>query len=45
MQQAQSAHPSQEPQSSPSIYFHHWQPPTSQGGTSGTNQPTTPSGI
>jgi hypothetical protein len=33
-----------EPQSSPSIYFHHWQPPTSQAGTSSVNQPTTPSG-
>jgi hypothetical protein len=36
--------PQQETQSSPSIYFHHWQPPTSQAGTSSGNQPTTPSG-
>ncbi|KAK6612025.1 hypothetical protein H4I96_01238 [Botrytis cinerea] len=28
--QSQSAQQQQEPQSSPSIYFHHWQPPTSQ---------------
>jgi hypothetical protein len=34
----------QESQSSPSIYFHHWQPPTSQPSTSVANQPTTPSG-
>ncbi|EPE29300.1 hypothetical protein GLAREA_00460 [Glarea lozoyensis ATCC 20868] len=34
----------QETQASPSIYFHHWQPPTSQAGTSSGNQPTTPSG-
>ncbi|KAK7622189.1 hypothetical protein IWX50DRAFT_693396 [Phyllosticta citricarpa] len=33
----------QEPQtSSPSIYFHHWVPPTTQSG-SGTNPPATPS--
>ncbi|KAK4458729.1 hypothetical protein QBC42DRAFT_308358 [Cladorrhinum samala] len=34
-----------ESQPSPSIYFHHWQPPTSQagGGRSGTDQPATPS--
>ncbi|KAK3989812.1 hypothetical protein QBC44DRAFT_342298 [Cladorrhinum sp. PSN332] len=34
-----------EAQPSPSIYFHHWQPPTSQpgGGRSGTDQPATPS--
>jgi hypothetical protein len=44
LQQSQSAH-QQEPQSSPSIYFHHWQPPTTQAGTSGSaNQPSTPSG-
>ncbi len=44
LQQTQSAQ-QQEQQSSPSIYFHHWQPPTTQAGTtSGTNQPTTPSG-
>ena len=35
----------QEAQPSPSIYFHHWQPPTSQaGGRSGAEQPATPSG-
>jgi hypothetical protein len=46
LHQTQSANPSQqESQSSPSIYFHHWQPPTSQAGTSGANQPSTPSGI
>ncbi|KAK4240243.1 hypothetical protein C8A03DRAFT_13419 [Achaetomium macrosporum] len=34
----------QEPQASPSIYFHHWQPPTTQtGGRGGTDQPATPS--
>ncbi|VBB78056.1 Putative protein of unknown function [Podospora comata] len=35
----------QDAQPSPSIYFHHWQPPTTQaGGTrSGTDQPGTPS--
>ncbi|CAG8982118.1 hypothetical protein HYALB_00003210 [Hymenoscyphus albidus] len=43
LQQTQSAQ-QQEPQSSPSIYFHHWQPPTSQAVTSSGNQPTTPSG-
>jgi hypothetical protein len=46
LQQSQSANPSQqESQPSPSIYFHHWQPPTSQASTSGPNQPSTPSGI
>jgi hypothetical protein len=45
LQQAQSATPSQQDtQSSPNIFFHHWQPPTSQAGSSGTNQPSTPSG-
>ncbi|KAK4212211.1 hypothetical protein QBC37DRAFT_466217 [Rhypophila decipiens] len=35
----------QDAQPSPSIYFHHWQPPTSQsGGRSGSDQPATPSG-
>lgn len=35
----------QEAQPSPSIYFHHWQPPTNQGGSRGsTDQPGTPSG-
>ena len=43
LSQSQSAQ-QQEPQSSPSIYFHHWQPPTSQAGTSSANQPATPSG-
>ncbi|KAK4189998.1 hypothetical protein QBC35DRAFT_118171 [Podospora australis] len=35
----------QEPQPSPSIYFHHWQPPTTQagGGRGGPDQPATPS--
>lgn len=42
--QSQSAQQQQEPQSSPSIYFHHWQPPTSQAGTSSTHQPPTLSG-
>lgn len=46
----QSGHPlqqaptAQQPEPSPSIYFHHWQPPTSQAGTSSSNQPTTPPG-
>ncbi len=45
LQQSQSA-PQQEPHSSPSIYFHHWQPPTTQPGGSGggAHQPSTPSG-
>ncbi|KAF2457622.1 hypothetical protein BDY21DRAFT_266948, partial [Lineolata rhizophorae] len=34
----------QEQQSSPSIYFHHWVPPTSQEKGSSGNQPATPSG-
>ncbi|KAI1083859.1 hypothetical protein F5B20DRAFT_576790 [Whalleya microplaca] len=38
-QQPQAAPPQQET-SSPSIYFHHWQPPNTQGGS---NQPGTPS--
>ncbi|KAJ9165041.1 hypothetical protein NKR19_g844 [Coniochaeta hoffmannii] len=35
-----------DPQPSPSIYFHHWQPPTSQGSGkgSGTDQPGAASG-
>ncbi|OTA57309.1 hypothetical protein K449DRAFT_398701 [Hypoxylon sp. EC38] len=37
--QQQAAAPQQETQS-PSIYFHHWQPPSTQGGS---NQPGTPS--
>lgn len=43
LQQSQTMQ-QQETQSSPSIYFHHWQPPTSQAGTGSGNQPTTPSG-
>jgi len=41
-----SAHPAQQeqPASSPSIYFHHWQPPTSYGNAK-DNQPATPTGI
>lgn len=42
LQQSQTAQ--QEQESSP-IYFHHWQPPTSQAGTSSVQQqPSTPSG-
>ncbi|OTB04327.1 hypothetical protein M426DRAFT_156493 [Hypoxylon sp. CI-4A] len=40
-QQQQAAAPQQDTQS-PSIYFHHWQPPNTQGGS---NQPGTPSGL
>ncbi|CAI0655014.1 unnamed protein product [Colletotrichum noveboracense] len=40
---AQSAAAQQEAQPSPSIYFHHWHPPTSQAG-GGSTQPATPSG-
>ena len=32
-----------QPETSPSIYFHHWQPPTSQT-SSGSNRPGSPSG-
>ncbi|ORY64031.1 uncharacterized protein BCR38DRAFT_485172 [Pseudomassariella vexata] len=40
--QQQSAQ--QQETQSPSIYFHHWQPPTSQANASGgSNQPATPS--
>ena len=39
-QQQQSQQPQQDTQS-PSIYFHHWQPPASQASS---NQPATPSG-
>lgn len=48
---AQQSHPGiasaqqQEQQQSPSIYFHMWQPPTSQSSHSGSNQPATPSGA
>ncbi|KAK7398051.1 hypothetical protein QQX98_012578 [Neonectria punicea] len=41
MQQAQQHLP--ESQASPSIYFHHWQPPTSQASGS-SNRPGSPSG-
>ncbi|KAH9239805.1 hypothetical protein K456DRAFT_47840 [Colletotrichum gloeosporioides 23] len=41
---AQSAAAQQEAQPSPSIYFHHWHPPTSQAG-GGSTQPATPSGA
>lgn len=36
----------QEPQPSPTIYFHHWQPPATQAGgsTDGSHRPATPSG-
>lgn len=38
-------HSAQQPQeSSPSIYFHHWQPPTTQAGPSNITQPSTPPG-
>lgn len=41
-----SAAQQQDPQPSPSIYFHHWQPPTGQssGKGSGTDQPGAASG-
>ncbi|KAK3297661.1 uncharacterized protein B0H64DRAFT_321300 [Chaetomium fimeti] len=43
-QQPGLAQHQQEPQASPSIYFHHWQPPTTQsGGRGGAEQPATPS--
>lgn len=41
LQQTQTV---QQEASSPSIYFHHWQPPTSQANTSSNNPPSTPSG-
>ncbi|KAL8288583.1 hypothetical protein RB597_000618 [Gaeumannomyces tritici] len=41
---AVSAHQqSDQAQSSPSIYFHHWHPPASQAASGGSNQPATPS--
>jgi hypothetical protein len=48
-QSAMQSHPGissaqQEPQPSPSIYFHHWQPPTSQTSQSSSNHPGTPAG-
>ncbi len=42
LQHGQSAHQPEHTASSPSIYFHHWVPPSSQGGTS-NNPPITPS--
>ncbi|KFY40994.1 hypothetical protein V495_05113, partial [Pseudogymnoascus sp. VKM F-4514 (FW-929)] len=39
--QAQPSEPS--PQQSPGIYFHHWQPPTSQAQAAPSTQPPTPS--
>ncbi|KAL2755147.1 hypothetical protein ACRALDRAFT_2035793 [Sodiomyces alcalophilus JCM 7366] len=41
MASSQPATGQQESHQSPGIYFHHWQPPTSQAGSS--NQPATPS--
>ncbi|KAI9825756.1 MAG: hypothetical protein M1819_000474 [Sarea resinae] len=43
LQQTQAAQQQEAQQTSPSIYFHHWVPPSSQAG-SGSNQPSTPSG-
>lgn len=41
--QGQPQHSAAESQPSPSIYFHHWQPPVSQGGQAGgTAQASTP---
>jgi hypothetical protein len=43
--QHQQPQPAQQEQSSPSIYFHHWVPPTSQQDKSSSgNLPATPSG-
>jgi hypothetical protein len=39
----QTQPPPAQQESSPSIYFHHWQPPTSQAGAS-VNRPGSPSG-
>lgn len=45
VQQLQQSQSAQQEQSSPSIYFHHWVPPSSQGEKSGSgNPPATPSG-
>lgn len=44
LQSQASQQPEQESQQSPGIYFHHWQPPTTQAATTSGNQPTTPSG-
>jgi hypothetical protein len=41
---AQQPQTAQQQESSPSIYFHHWQPPTTQAGSGSTHQPTTPPG-
>lgn len=35
---------SAQQEASPSIYFHHWQPPTTQAGSGSGNQPSTPPG-
>jgi hypothetical protein len=45
LQQAQTvpAEPSQQQQQSPSIYFHHWVPPSSQAGSGSGQGPPTPS--
>lgn len=40
-----SAQQQETQQQSPSIYFHMWQPPTSQASQPGSNQPATPSGA
>lgn len=42
LQHSQSAHQQEHTASSPSIYFHHWVPPSSQAGSS-SNPPATPS--
>jgi hypothetical protein len=41
---AQQPQTAQQQESSPSIYFHYWQPPTTQAGSGSTHQPTTPPG-
>ncbi|KFY35934.1 hypothetical protein V494_05473 [Pseudogymnoascus sp. VKM F-4513 (FW-928)] len=41
--QAQSQPSEPSPQQSPGIYFHHWQPPTSQAPAPSSTQPPTPS--
>ncbi|KAF2000596.1 hypothetical protein P154DRAFT_198718 [Amniculicola lignicola CBS 123094] len=42
--QLQQTSSGQQEQSSPSIYFHHWVPPTSQEKSASGNPPATPSG-
>lgn len=42
LQQPQQNQPQQHETQSPSIYFHHWQPPTS---AASSTQPATPSGL